>query len=79
MDNAANVIANALVTGGNTLFEQSMLSGLSELFGGYDGFMLAVANAVLDLPSQFVPTLSKQAAGADRSVCTTHSDRLYDG
>lgn len=62
MDNAANVIANALVTGGNTLFEQSMLSGLSELFGGYDGFMPAVANAVLDLPSQFVPTLSKQAA-----------------
>lgn len=47
---------------GNTLFEQSMLSGLSELFGGYDGFMPAVANAVLDLPSQFVPTLSKQAA-----------------
>lgn len=62
MDNAVNIITNALATGGNTLFEQSMLSGLSELFGGYDGFMPAVANAVLDLPSQFVPTLSKQAA-----------------
>lgn len=62
MDNAVNIITNALATGGNTLFEQSMLSGVSELFGGYDGFMPAVANAVLDLPSQFVPTLSKQAA-----------------
>ena len=62
MDNAVNIITNALATGGNTLFEQSMLSGLSELFGGNDGFMPAVANAVLDLPSQFVPTLSKQAA-----------------
>ncbi len=62
MDNAANIIANALATGGNTLFEQSMLSGLSELFGGYDGFIPAVADAVLDLPSQFVPTLSKQIA-----------------
>ena len=62
MDNAANIIANALATGGNTLFEQSMLSGLSELFGGHDGFIPAVADAVLDLPSQFVPTLSKQIA-----------------
>lgn len=62
MDNAANIIANALATGGNTLFEQSMLSGLSELFGGYDGFIPAVADAVLDMPSQFVPTLSKQIA-----------------
>ena len=62
MDSAANVIANALVTGGNTLFEQSMLSGLSELFGGYEGFIPAVADAVLGMPSQFVPTLSKQAA-----------------
>ena len=62
MDNAANIIANALATGGNTLFEQSMLSGLSELFGGYDGFIPAIADAVLDMPSQFVPTLSKQIA-----------------
>ena len=79
MGNAADIITNALVAGGSTLFEQSMLSGLSELFGGYDGFPLALANAVLDMPSQFVPTLSKQVAEmADPYARRTATGGLVD-
>lgn len=79
MGNAADIITDALVAGGSTLFEQSMLSGLSELFGGYDGFPLALANAVLDMPSQFVPTLSKQVAEmADPYARRTATGGLVD-
>lgn len=57
-----DVILSALAEGGNTLFEQSMLSGLSQLFGGYDDFVTAVIETVAGTPSQFIPTLSKQVA-----------------
>lgn len=61
-DNMINTLTQAMTAGGNTLFEQSMLSGLSDFFGNYDGFMTSLVRAFVEAPSQFLPTLGKQIA-----------------
>lgn len=55
-----NVILEAVKSGGATLFNQSVLTGLSELFGGYSfnsgkNLMEGVQNVAMQLPQQFVP------------------------
>lgn len=61
-DNFINTVTQALAMGGNTLFEQSMLQGISEFFGSYDGFMTSLARAIVESPTQFIPTFGKQIA-----------------
>lgn len=62
-DSAVNILTNALAAGGNTLFDQSVLTGVSEFFKAADGnIMEALQGAVADIPSQLVPTLLKQIA-----------------
>lgn len=60
--NAAEIITNALAAGGNTLFEQSMLRGISDFFGNYDGFVTSLARSAIEFPTQLQPTLLKQMA-----------------
>lgn len=62
-DSAINILTNALAAGGNTLFDQSVLTGVSEFFKAADGNIVeALQSAVADIPSQLVPTLLKQIA-----------------
>ena len=57
-----NVIAEAIKSGGLTLFEQSLLQGVQKLFGGYDP-VNGVMSVVGGIPTQFIPgSLSKQVA-----------------
>lgn len=60
-ESAVNIITNALAAGGNTLFEQSVLTGVSEFFkNADDGAVSALQGAAADIPAQVVPTLLKQ-------------------
>lgn len=55
------ILLNAMTTGGNVIYEQSFLQGISELFGENDfvsGAITAAANGV----TQFVPTALQQIA-----------------
>lgn len=79
MSNAAEIITQALSIGGNTLFEQSMLQGISEFFGSYDGFVSSLVRAVIESPSQFTPTIGKQFAEVfDPVARTTAGDNMYE-
>ncbi|MCI9626527.1 MAG: hypothetical protein HFI90_07065 [Clostridia bacterium] len=60
-ESAISVITNALAAGGNTLFEQSVLTGVAEFFkNADDGLVAAFQGAAGDIPAQAVPTLLKQ-------------------
>lgn len=79
MSNAADIITNALAAGGNTLFEQSMLRGLSDFFGSYDGFVTSLVRSVIEFPTQLQPTLLKQVAEVvDPVARTTAGAGLFD-
>ena len=54
-------ILNALAAGGNTIYEQSFLQGISDLFKEGD-LMTGLINASLNSTSQFVPTALSQIA-----------------
>lgn len=54
-----NAILNALQMGGNTLYEQSFLSGFKTLFG-YDGFTKGLVSLAMDAPTQFSPSFMRQ-------------------
>jgi len=56
-----NTIINALSAGGNVVFEQSFLKGISNLFSD-DGLVANLFNTSADFPSQFAPTLLSQIA-----------------
>jgi len=58
---AGNTILNALSAGGNVLFEQSFLQGVSDLFGN-DNLMGGLIEAASGVTSQFVPTALGQIA-----------------
>ena len=78
-ENMINTLTQAMTAGGNTLFEQSMLSGLSDFFGNYDGFMTSLVRAFVEAPSQFLPTLGKQIAEAiDPVARRTQGNGLLD-
>lgn len=78
-DNMINTLTQAMTAGGNTLFEQSMLSGLSDFFGNYDGFWTSLVRAFVEAPSQFLPTLGKKIAEAiDPVARRTQGNGLLD-
>lgn len=56
-----NAILNALTTGGNVLFEQSFLQGVSQLFAE-EGFVAGLIESASGAASQFVPTALSQIA-----------------
>ena len=60
-DDAGSAITNALKTGGNVLFEQSLLSSVGELFS-QDGFVPGIVEAVLGEGSKFTPQILGQIA-----------------
>jgi len=54
-------IKKGTVSGGDTLFEQSLLRGITNLFGGQYGTPTeGVVETITNSPTQFVPTLSGQ-------------------
>lgn len=56
-----SVVMDAIKSGGNTLFEQSLLQGLQRFLGGYDP-MSSIESTLMNAPTSFIPTLGKQAA-----------------
>lgn len=56
-----NAILNALTTGGNVLFEQSFLQGVSQLFAE-EGLTAGLIESASGAASQFVPTALSQIA-----------------
>ena len=58
---AENVVAEAIKSGGETLFKQSLLQGVQRFMGGYSPIDNLEATAI-NAPSQLVPTLSRQVA-----------------
>lgn len=62
---ALGVAGTAAVVGANTLFEQSLFTGIRDLFGGtYGTIPEGILGTALNLPSQFVPTFLSQIAQA---------------
>lgn len=57
----ANVLLNGISTGGNVLFEQSFLKGISELFGEA-GLVPGLMNALSGSATQLVPSALSQIA-----------------
>ncbi len=80
LGDAGNVILQALSTGGNQLFEQSMLQGIADLFGNdnvMDGFLSSV---IPNLAGQFIPSsLSQIAAISDPYARSGYQHRNYIG
>lgn len=60
-DDPSKTILNAIGTAGNTIFEQSFLKGLQELFG-MSGVVPSLINVITGSATQFVPTSLGQIA-----------------
>jgi hypothetical protein len=83
-DDLVGIISEAVKTGGTTLFNQSLLTGVSKLFGGYkttggENLVEGIVNTAKEAPGQAVPFMSalKQAAQLiDRTVRDTKSDSV---
>lgn len=56
---AENVVIDAVKSGGETLFKQSLLQGVTRFMSGYSP-MDNVATTAINAPTQFIPTISKQ-------------------
>jgi len=56
---AENVVVDAVKSGGETLFKQSLLQGVTRFMSGYSP-MDNLATTALNAPNQFVPTIGKQ-------------------
>lgn len=73
-----NIIIEAIKSGGNTLFQQSLLQGLQRLFGGYNTAD-SISNSLKGIPTQFVPTALKQVAQlTDSNMRDTYSSSATD-
>lgn len=79
-----STIIDAIKSGGSTLFDQSLLQGVSKLFGGYSqsggkNLMEGLGNAAMQIPGQFVPSALKQGAQLlDNKVRDTYSPSVID-
>lgn len=79
---AKNVILNAIKSGGKTLFDQSLLMGMSDLFGGYstsggENLMEGLKKTALNGATQFVPynsALSQITKITDTNVRNTYDE-----
>lgn len=70
---AQNAVMDAVASGGQTLFNQSLFQGVQKLFGGYDT-VNSVENVVTSIPGQFMPTALKQVGQAiDSTQRNTYS------
>lgn len=73
-------MVDAVLKGGykglDTIFEQSMLRGINDLFGGYGSIGEKIAGTPAEFFSQLIPTLSGQVA---RSVDPYKRERDYSG
>jgi len=56
---AENVVTDAVKSGAETLFNQSLLKGLTSFMGGYS-VVDSISKTVLNAPTQFIPTIAKQ-------------------
>lgn len=73
---AQNVVVDAVKSGGETLFKQSLLQGVQKLFGGYTPLQ-GIEDVALSIPGQFVPSVLKQGAQAlDKTQRETYSPTL---
>ena len=61
LGSAGRTILNALSAGGNTIYEQSFLQGISDLFQE-DNLVAGLINSALNVTSQFAPTALSQIA-----------------
>ncbi|MDA8220108.1 MAG: hypothetical protein M0Z35_00010 [Desulfitobacterium hafniense] len=57
---AENVVFDAVKSGGETLFKQSVMQGLQRFMGGYSP-MENIAETIINAPTQAIPTLFNQA------------------
>jgi len=74
---AENVVLDAAKSGGETLFKQSLLQGVTRFMSGYNP-MDSIAKTVINSPTQFIPTVAKQISQTqDPTQRTTYSpDKL---
>lgn len=79
---AKNVILNAIKSGGATLFNQSLLQGMSDLFGGYgynagENIMEGVKKTAISGTGQFIPynsLLNQVTKLTDKNVRTYYDE-----
>lgn len=69
-------ILSSLDTAGSILLEQSFLESINTALNNNDGFVSGLQEAILDLPSRAIPTLSSQIANMVDS--TTRTSFEYD-
>lgn len=69
-------ILSSLDTAGSILLEQSFLESINTALNNNDGFVSGLQEAILDLPSRAIPTLSNQIANMVDS--TTRTSFEYD-
>jgi hypothetical protein len=71
---AENVVIDAVKSGGETLFKQSLLQGVTRFMSGYSP-MDNVATTAINAPPQFIPTIAKQLSQVkDPTQRSTYSD-----
>lgn len=74
----ASVVLAALTSGGKTLIEQPLMSGLARMFGK-DNPIDSLAESALNLPGVFVPTAVRQIQQLrDNAVYETRSSDLFE-
>ena len=66
--------ATAVTSGIDTIFKQTMLSGITDFFGGYDGVAKKIFELPLDYIGQGIPTVGGQIA---RTVDPVKRERDY--
>ena len=69
-------ILSSLDTAGSILLEQSFLESINTVLNNNNGFVTGLQEAILDLPSRAIPTLSSQIANMIDS--TTRTSFEYD-
>ncbi len=58
-----NKVQKGIISGGNTMLEQSLLRGLTNMFGGqYSSPAEGIADTIFNAPTQFSPTFGSQVA-----------------
>lgn len=67
---AANIVWDAAVAAGDVLYDQSFMTGISNLFG-YDGFWGGLFGTLTAEPAKFTPTIVSQIASATDDTART--------
>lgn len=83
---ADNIVINAIMSGGKTLFDQSLLSGMTNLFGGYgssggEKLLEGVKDTAIGGVNQFVPfgsALNQITKLTDKNVRNTYAESDFE-